>query len=193
VGAGFQINGSNTCSVQPSALYCLGVDRQAKVLPDSVPGRTAFVSRGLFTPGAGIAPADALCQSEAAAAGLTGSFLAELATSSAPPESRFDLAGPPWVRLDGVLLAQTARAYFADDLSLSAPIVDARGEFITDARNWLGLPNDRTVSADATCQNWTSSEGETGIVSTVDSTQHPGSALRGTPCSFPAAVICLQR
>ena len=193
LGAFFVSGGNNLCNVQSAALYCFGVDREVRVVPRRFSGRIAFVSEGTFTPGGGIAVADALCQSEATAAGLPGTYLAELATSTSLPQARFDLSGPPWVRPDGVLLELSAESYFSVQYSRSAPIVGAAGGYFGFGRNWLGLTNARTTSAESTCQDWTSNTLATGIVSTVGNTDNPGSAFQGSPCSFPGPVICLQR
>ena len=66
-----------------------------------------------FLPPSGIAAADALCTSEATAAGLPGTYRAFLATKQASAMSRFDLGGAPWVRVDGVVLATTASDFGA--------------------------------------------------------------------------------
>ena len=192
-GSPFQIGGLNYCDV-PASFYCLGTDRQVKVVPDRAAGRVAFASVGRFTPGAGVGPADALCAAEAARAGLTGSFRAELATSTALPQSRFDLTGPPWVRVDGVQLAATARAYFEDDLSLSAPTLTAGGVFITtDVRIWLGMSFDRSISDATTCQSWLGSgEAATGFSSSLGSTENPAAPRSANTCTNGAPVICLQ-
>lgn len=63
-------------------------------MPRRFAGRLAFVTDDVFQPGGGIAAADALCQREASAAGLPGTYCAELATSTGPAEARFDLSGP---------------------------------------------------------------------------------------------------
>jgi hypothetical protein len=189
----FQIGGLNYCNV-PGSFYCLGTGRQVKVAPDRTAGRVAFASVGRFTPGSGVGPADALCAAEAARAGLTGSFRAELATSTALPQSRFDLAGPPWVRVDGVQLAATARAYFEDDVSLSAPTLTAGGVFITtDVRIWLGMSFDGSVSDATTCQSWLGSgEAATGFSSSLGSTENPAAPRSANTCTNGAPVICLQ-
>lgn len=55
----------------------------------------------------GLEGADAICQSEADAAGLEGTFLAWLSTSANDdPESRFSHAGGPFVRTDGIIIAE---------------------------------------------------------------------------------------
>src|SRR5205085_5550761 len=57
---------------------------------------------------AGIPAADALCAAEARSAGLSGSFKALLASNGKSAASRFNLRGPPWVRVDGVAVVNGA-------------------------------------------------------------------------------------
>src|SRR5207244_775845 len=89
-------------------LYCFGVDYNSPVTVTPTPGRIAFLSSKQVDPSKGMASADALCQSEATGAGLSGSYLALLSTSSASAVSRFSATGGTWVRPDGIPLVNQA-------------------------------------------------------------------------------------
>ena len=74
----------------------------------------------------GIAGADALCATQAAAAGLNGTFAAWLSTIATPVSDRLEHATVPYVRVDGTVVADNW-----DDLvdgDIQAPInLDATG------------------------------------------------------------------
>jgi len=141
------------------SLYCFQVGRSVRVSPVPAPGRLAFVSSGAFLPSSGIAAADALCQSEATTAGRSGVFRAVLATTSASPASRFDLTGPPWVRVDGIRVAPTAAAFFQSATWDSAPNVTPFGDYAEFAIAVGGSSLTQPGAAADTCSDWSSSEG----------------------------------
>jgi hypothetical protein len=141
-------------------LYCLGVDHSAPLKPfPRASGRIAFLS-SIWTTGSGVAGADAVCAQDAQAAGLSGAFLALLATSSASAASRFDLNASPWVRPDGVAVASSARALMDGDLD--APIaMTAAGQpnfdpgTLETSSVWTGARSAHAVGDD-NCNDWTS-------------------------------------
>lgn len=135
------------CDV-PVRLYCFGIDRQQQVLVSSPPPhRLAFITTATFTPGGGLAAADALCASEATS--LPGTYAALLATTTETAASRFS-AGAPWYRVDGVK--------FSDDLvTLDAPVeVTATGSHLARPYAWSGGFDAGTVgNTNSTCASWT--------------------------------------
>jgi hypothetical protein len=162
----FTIWGSSPCSF-PRPVYCFGISNTSQLLVTPTSGRKAFLSRGAWSPGGGLASADALCQSEATSAGLSGTFKALLATTTASAASRFNQSGAPWVRVDGVALAPTAAALFASgtliwDLPLNIP-ADNSGQR-SNSSQWSGAPSPPSGTnlltlvgtATTTCQDWSS-------------------------------------
>ncbi|MFT3838618.1 MAG: hypothetical protein QM723_16690 [Myxococcaceae bacterium] len=148
--------GSVNCN-STARLYCLGVDRAAAVVvtPPN-PRRTAFLSNNVWTPGGGIAAADSLCQSEAQAAGLTGTYLALIATTSAGAASRFSTSGAPWVRVDGVPITASATNMFSATF-WDAPInLTANGtSYYGNNGTWGGSTSFANVGSNTlTCSNW---------------------------------------
>jgi hypothetical protein len=132
-------------------VYCFGIDRAAMVSVAPTSGRLAFATHGLW-PVSGIAAADAFCTSEAAAAGHAGSFLAFLATTTVPGESRMNLAGANWVRADGLPLAASPNQVFnpGPDVPIT---LDASGAIATSPFfvNWVGnTSNDCNAWQDTT-------------------------------------------
>jgi hypothetical protein len=193
LGTGFTFGGSTTCG-EERPIYCFEVGRTVRIAPTPAEGRLAFVTRAGFATGSGSAAADALCQSEAVAAQRSGSFKAVIATTEASPASRFDLGGPPWVRVDGIRLAPTAAAFFSAAQWDSAPNVTLRGEhaqyLIVSGGSSLNQPG---VAAD-TCSNWSSRVGS------VISGRAVGTAARtffyegliSLDCGAPAPLACLE-
>ncbi|HET9485380.1 MAG TPA: hypothetical protein VFO79_15570 [Xanthomonadales bacterium] len=132
-------------------------------------GRRVFVTRGTYT-GAlstvmgiadGLAAGDAICQQRAKAAGMTGTWVAWLSSSSKDAIDRITAQGP-W-RLVGGDTAFENRAQLYGE-----PLVrlerDERGELLStaiDAMAWTGTRAGGGRHA-YTCGDWTASDG-TGI------------------------------
>jgi hypothetical protein len=135
-------------------LYCFGIDRTVALewTPDA--GRTGFVSAAPFAAGGGLDSADALCQSEATAAGLSGTFLALLATEASSAASRFDAGELPWVRVDGIRIAATASDFMLGNLDASLNVT-ASGSYV-DRNVWTGAASPMDAGAGLTCASWTS-------------------------------------
>jgi hypothetical protein len=179
---------------QKAHLYCFGIDYAQPLPPVREMGRTAFLSQTGFSTGNGVAPADASCQKEANDTGLTGSYKALLSTHFATAPSRFDLSGPPWVRLDGIPWVKRAQDLLQGNL-LTALNVDTSGAFRVDWE-WTGSTDPSTTLGD-NCNDWMSTSGSvSGIVGTPTDSDtgfwNPGSSYN-QPCNFQYAfVYCLQ-
>lgn len=142
------------CSEDERPLYCFGTDREVRVSPEAPPDhRVAFLSGEGFSPGGGIAAADALCAERAAAAGISGEFKALLATKDASAASRFDDDGPLWARVDGALLSPSAEAFVAADRWAAALNVTEEGDYL-DVSTWGGSEHPAEIGTD-TCADWT--------------------------------------
>ncbi|HWB81266.1 MAG TPA: hypothetical protein VG755_40165 [Nannocystaceae bacterium] len=157
--------GSQPCTGM-ARLMCFGIDNQADVAFTPTEGRAAFVTAGFVATTGGRPAADALCQSEASAAGLDGSFLALLGTNAEAPASRFDAAGEPWVRDDGVPIFEDGAAF---GITMATPIVyDAQGGTGVLAIAWAGTYDVTMPGTDAeTCTDWTSESGFAVMFSTI--------------------------
>lgn len=159
------------------------------VIGPDVPLR-AFVTTATFdgTFG-GAANADATCTAEASAAGLGGIWRAWLGDAS-PPSSRFTADGP-WVRVDGVALADD----LADltDGALAAPLnLDAQGTSRSGLA-WTGA--DATGVLGETCSGWSSAFGPEGTAGDVSANDSGWSAtsLGTVPCFFSARLYCFEQ
>ena len=168
-------------------LVCAEVGRAVAVTPPSESGRNAFVSVASWTP-SGLAAADALCQAEADDAGLPGSYLAYLTTSTASADARFSVAGLPWRRVTGVRLTQTA-----DELVGAAPamfwdsfIASHADGTHTSTRAWTGTTTEN-------CADWTTaSAAVVGYIGATHSARRGRLRQAPVPCDGLRPLLCLQ-
>jgi hypothetical protein len=170
-------------------MYCMEVDyNNAVVITPPSSRRIAFLSRSPFIANGGRDGADRQCAADAAAAGLSGTFVALLSTSSQAAAARF-ANGPPWVRPDGVMLTKPgdpALNVFQGGSHLAALNVNADGKTYCYNRaltggcvTYVGGPADLTMKGAAdgsdTCNNWTTNVGggiykvSTGSAGSADS------------------------
>jgi hypothetical protein len=176
-------------------IYCFGIDRTAQVAVTPAAGRRAFMTTAYWTPGGGIGSADTLCQKEATAANLPGTYKALLAPSGASAASRLNGSGAPWVRSDGIPLAPTARDFFSTTVLDVSPDVTADGFVYCGSYGvWSGAATMPTAGSDATnCSNWLSTSGTGAFGRAGDSavaTFFDGGPI---PCNYQGGVLtCLQ-
>jgi len=121
---------------------------------------TVFVTANEYPPNIGLAGADQRCQSEAASAGLDGTFRAWLSTSDYSPASDWGLGDVGYqhhfVRPDGALIAGSW-----DELTsmpLQNPILLSGDGTPTIGAVWTGTDSDGTRTG-LNCTNWTSLSG----------------------------------
>ncbi|HUQ02034.1 MAG TPA: hypothetical protein VM261_06025 [Kofleriaceae bacterium] len=157
------------CS-SPFAFYCFGIDETVPltVMPSS--GRLAFVTSNTWTPGGGVASADAFCQGEANTAGRSGTFKALVASTTASAASRFDVNGAPWVRADAIPLAAPGTSPFA---AIEAPLnVRIDGSYLDAGSVATGATSPTALATTGTsCGDWTvSSAASKGIVGSAEDT-----------------------
>jgi len=147
---------------RPGALYCLGIDHNTPLTFAPAAGRRMFLSTP-WIPSGGLAGADAHCASDAAAANVTGTFQALLATSTASAGSRF--APGNWVRLDGVSVGDMTTGPLT-----APPLLSSTGAYTASSYAWTGaaLPTAVALGAAYTCQDWTAAAGSLVDVGTPD-------------------------
>jgi hypothetical protein len=105
----------------------------------------AFVSAATITPGTlgGVAPADAACQAEADAAGLAGTYVAWLSTSTTNAIDRLGTSRG-WVRSDGAPFVDTVADLAAGRLYLPLS-VDVNGVALPQTAVFTGTLSDGTA------------------------------------------------
>lgn len=186
----FTDDGTLTCDTS-AHLLCLEVGQVTPTRSARASGRVAFVSSQVWAP-SGLAAADAVCASDARQAGLPGSYLAALPTTTQPTTARFDLTGPPWVRTDGALVAATAPELFS--ASVLATFINRRADGRAaheSARWWAGNPN-VVATAATSCADWSAQTGTgtPGVIASVEA----DTVFRGlaASCDVPRQLLCLQ-
>lgn len=184
----------------PAHIYCFDTSHISTLSVTPASGRIAFVSEGSFATSEGVPSADALCQSEAAAAGLPNStqFLALLATSTASAASRFDMSpmSPPYVRPDGIEIADAPT--LAAGITLNSGIWQhADGSYVTEfaASVWTGSTSPNVVGTLAsTCQNWSTIFGaDTGSEGVSNVTDIWWNSSASASCAVSRPVYCLEQ
>jgi hypothetical protein len=171
-------------------IYCFGVSKATPLTVTPAQGRRAFVTVQPFMPSGGVAAADALCQQEAAGAGLSGasSFLALLGTTTTTPISRFSLAGPTWVRLDGIPVADSPLAFAAAAWRTSLSVTPigtyaALGAYTGNVPNQVGQ---------ATCADWTSTSSTLSGVTGASYASGSAGSFSGIFACSGQSLYCLE-
>jgi hypothetical protein len=182
----------NYC-IGTGSFLCFELGHYEVVVPPPPPAdnaRIAFVSTVKRTT-PGIAPLDAICAAEAASAGLPGSFLAAVPTSTASVASRFVIDSRPWRRVDGTLVAGPE---LLTDVDAYRSFVNQHADGVYTSELTLGGASNPTQlgTAQDTCSNWSSVSG--GFYSLANTADTAGfwAAFFFVPCNFPASVLCLQ-
>ncbi len=187
------IGSGNTDCVTAMRIYCFGVGRADPLIVQPASGRVAFVSvENVMLDATGLHSADAVCQNEAQVAGLSGAFAALLPTAAAPAISRFSLAGPTWVRVDGIPIAATTLDFAAG--TLVAPInVTAVGGYSGYTPVMTGGSTPTSVQPDtlASCANWTDPTGTSSVGLANDS--GPGAFMASTGGTCKGPVYCVEQ
>jgi hypothetical protein len=140
----------------------------------------------------GIAGADAICQGEAEAAGLSGVFMAWLSDDATSPSVRFMQSTGPYVRPDGVRIAADWAGL--TDGGLDAAIaVDASGNGIpADEEVWTATM--ASGSADSgTCNNWQTDDSLSGDLGSADSSGIRWTEAARRSCGFYNRLYCFQQ
>jgi hypothetical protein len=185
---------SYPCS-QLARIFCFGTGFDVPLAPTApASSRAAFLTVQGFTSGGGLASADALCAQEASLAGVPGTFLAALGTSTASAASRFDLMGPPWARLDGIQLAATPLDLIAGKLDATLSLTSARTEAYGCVITGGALGT--TSPAGTACTDWTdvTAIGIGGNTVQATALAFVGQNTAGCiHCDGSNPIFCLQR
>lgn len=191
----YRWGGTGACDDTGLRLYCFGTDHAREVSPPPPSGPIAFLSATKLSPGSGLGAADSLCQSEADDAGLTGEFVALVATDDASAASRLSTVGPGWWRPDGVRIAESASALLSGATPLAPIDRSASGERVVGGLVWTGASaiNEVELDAASSCRGWTSSASTDEAI--VGNASYSGARYfndftRG--CDGEAGVYCVQ-
>jgi hypothetical protein len=167
-------------------LYCFQVDHDFPVALAPESTRTAFVTVNDLTGNATPAGFDQECNTEAASVGMSGTYLAAVATTTQSALARFK-PGAPWVRADGVTTIDSSG-------HMLAPVFFTLGGGVDITIAWNGAPS-LTATAPtlaASCNDWTASTAIMGLTGNV--TRSGAEGFGGIPntCNNALRVYCLQ-
>jgi hypothetical protein len=199
-GRGWTAQWGGGCS-GASSLLCFQVGSGPTLPPFALPGKRVFVSStagngNLSTwPGAsgatGVEAGDAVCRTLAAAAALpnASSYKALLSTSASDVKDRI-ISDGPWVRLDGVLVADSKADLL--DGTLFAPInITEQNSALAGNRAWTGSLRNGTKQP-GTCGDWTQATAGTSDVGVVYEAGRAWADWNTFDCSESANLYCFE-
>jgi hypothetical protein len=158
------IGASNDCAGDYAGLLCMETGAGPSLPNFVLPGKKGFLTSLIGTGDLGswsgvngqrgIAAGDTICQNSAAAAGLPNAqnFKAWLSDANTDASSRFTSNGP-WVRLDGVVLAENHEDLVDGDLNTSISLTET-GTYVGFDYVWTGTNHIGGRTSD-TCNDWT--------------------------------------
>lgn len=156
--------------------------------------RIVFVTESTHTGNlGGLEGADAICQSEADAAGLSGTFMAWFSDSTHSPSTRFSRAGGPFVLVNGTVIATD----WSDltDGNLLAPISLTASGAELEGWAWTGTTAEGQLDPyESTCDAWQSTVYPfQGWFGTTTYTNMYWTYNDGISCSVSASLYCFQQ
>lgn len=165
--------------------------------PEPVVNQIIFVTQEKYTGNlGGLAGADAICQTSASQAGLSGTFKAWLSDSSASAASRLIHHTTPYGLVDGTVVALN----WADltDETLLASISLTQNGNLADEFVWTGTHATGELvnipGINSTCNNWTSSAaGDTGTMGYTQQSDIYWSETPPAGCAFSQSLYCVQQ
>jgi hypothetical protein len=184
--------GGGACNFS-NPIFCMGSDLNGTVTVSPSSGRKAFISVMPFTPGTGVGAADQICQNEGAALAPGKTFKAFMGTTSQSPVAHAAGTGTlPWVRPDGVLLANNAADLFNKSIRLLASwSVRSDGTYVLapyGVAAWIGSADVMMPGTAAeNCNNWSST-----VSTDFGRIGDPGDTLssRFSPVFYGAQIHC---
>lgn len=191
----FSSNRYASCD-EPHHFYCVQTDFESELAPRPIPSaaHVAFVSAASFSNGTGVVGADAICASEASAAGLSGEFIALLPGKGSSPSSRLVSDGRPVVRTDGVVVAPD-EATFNTPAWLAPLSVDATGTVsFGNALAWTGAVTPNSLS-NGSCFGFTNTSAMQSAATAFVGRAWPAAPepMPSLPCSSTAQLYCISR
>ncbi|HXV37227.1 MAG TPA: IPT/TIG domain-containing protein [Myxococcota bacterium] len=174
---------TNVCGETSQSNFSFGFDDR----------KIAFVSSATYSGNlGGIAGADAKCNALAAAANLTGTYMAWLSDGATDPATRF-VRNAPYVLTSGDQLADDWNDL--TDGSIDLPIwFTETGAFASSYVYTNVAPNGTTASASAHCDGWTSSDaGDAGGQGRSIWSDSNWTDARSAPCGGAERIYCFEQ
>ncbi len=139
----------------------------------------------------GLSGGDAICQSEADAAGLVGTWVAWLSDGSTNAVDRIASATGPFNLVNGATIANN-HADLTDGTIATEIDRKANGNWIDDEDVWTGTESNGLAVANH-CNGWTSpSDQLQGLVGDTDSSSSDWTARFDQSCSGTGRLYCFQ-
>jgi cysteine-rich repeat protein len=163
-----------------------------------------FVSSVMYTGNlGGLGGADAKCQGLAQAAGLPGTYMAWLSDGTGSPSTRMTKAAVPYVRPDGMKVANNWADLTDNNLIISVNQTETKGAVPVGNTScggggfktvWTNTnANGTQANANNSCTNWTSGNGSS-IWGRADLTDSSWSFwCSGGLCSWNSPIYCVQQ
>ncbi|HTR56323.1 MAG TPA: hypothetical protein VMJ10_36870 [Kofleriaceae bacterium] len=188
---------TENCGTSQAHLYCFETGNVAAVAPTmTTGGRIAFVGRPRTALDNSQVLLDELCTADATAGGLTGTFLAAVATDTDSVSSRFTLDARPWVRVDGTVIAASGARLF-DGTTLDSFINQpADGSYDPSIGGFfVGAMTPYVAGSDSDdCTNWNfTASGALAIVGNSHTTVAGFWDWENDTCAASDRVLCLQQ
>jgi hypothetical protein len=190
-----ELNATSACG-NSFHVYCFGVDNNFAVIPPPAPAGAlrAFVTTGSSVQiGDSVSTFDQACMVEATTAGLSGTFVALVATVGGGARARLLTNPEGWYRVDDVKIANDETFTL-----LRAPLNVTADKMYGSGKVWTGVPSANTtfdtpaVTA-SSCDDWGARTYATDAA-TGDIQRSNKLALSHelTPCSASIRVYCFQ-
>jgi hypothetical protein len=183
------------------AILCFGTGLTAPIDPPDATGSLVFVSKGAL-PGRdtadvsdggvlmGVERFDTMCQAEADAEGLTGTFVALLGTAGQSALDRLPSAAAPWVRPDGVLVAENKLAIAQEHLLAPITVTVDQVQY-ANRTIWAGAADPGAIGNNNDhCSNWL--DGSYGKEGRSGSTFNVFFSNSFVVCGGQRHVLCFQ-
>lgn len=160
--------------------------------------RRAFIlGAGVSANFGGLAAADALCQNDAVAAGLGGTWKAWLADTTGSPATRFTQGGA-FVRVDRTTIIANDWADLIDGSLDAAVLTQANGMTPPIGSCWTNVGVGGTAAGGGTCGNWTTTSsamsGTRGQHNLTDISWTSSGSQNCDPALVPAArLYCFEQ
>lgn len=188
--ASSSLNGSARACTMQAHLLCVETGRDIQVATRPNTGKLMFSTKNGWTPGGGRDSADAFCQSQAAAAGLPGTFLAGVATSTESIASRF-APDSIYRRVDDVRLLRTAGLFSVAWLDVP-PEIDEFGALVSNDL-WTGVDKFSQVALPAeNCNDWTNTDPMVNGKMHYTTRTDVSSPTKADPCDSAVALLCFE-
>jgi hypothetical protein len=163
--------------------------------------KRAFKTAAIYTGNlGGVAGADSICQADADAAGLSGTYLAWVSDAAATdPDSRFTKSTTPYTSVTYTSIYAIDWTGLADGKLNTKIVQDASGTSVgATTRSWTNVDNAGQNEGSVDCNNWTDdSAGNDGVYGLADpvywTVVYGTTTANDLPCNYNHAIMCFEQ